>query len=184
MEATTITLRGWRFYNFSLLTSFKSPLDAWCDLYVLCMYCAVYLRSTFYWQLGSTHIVTYKLHAVMNMKVKFLQSINSLVIQCRKPALRSPRFLRSALRYDEHIYSDQNAKNIKRLYYFEDPVNTSGILWPNSGCINGTPLFFKEKIATNVLSHSWTHFVISSKSCSWKSCIARSPPVFKVFCYL
>lgn len=57
------------------------------------------------------------------MKVKFSQSINSLIIQCRKPPLRSPRFLRSALRYYEHIYSDQNAKKIKRFYYFEDPVN-------------------------------------------------------------
>ena len=125
LEATAITIWGWRFYNFLLfLTSFKPrPLDAWCDLYVLCMYCAVYIRSTFYWQHGSTHIVTYKLHAVRNMKVKFLQCINSLIIQCRKPALRSPRFLRSALRYYKHIYSDQNAKKIKRLYYFEDLVN-------------------------------------------------------------
>ena len=51
------------------------------------------------------------------MKVKFSQSINSLIIQCRKPPLRS------ALRYYEHIYSDQNAKRIKQFYYFEDPVN-------------------------------------------------------------
>ena len=86
------------------------------------------------------------------MKVKFLQSINSLNL-VPETYLAITSFILAALRYYEHIYLDQNAKNIKRVYYFEDPVNTFRILWPNGGCIDGTPLFFKEKIRTNALSH-------------------------------